>query len=423
MTRRWRSMGRVLVAVCAGLVSGLRADSGTSVPATLAIGPVVRQADQTTAVQLQLNGTVGGSYRVEATDTLGSPNWVLLAELNLSQSPGVVQDVAPAGADQRLYRAVGTGGPTATARAVAAANAFLATLTDAQRGAVLFSFTNTTQRRRWSNFPTGIFSRAGLKLGTLTAAQRSAALGVVQALLSEQGFRKVTNIVEGDEVLRSQGSSGNLVFGRDEFFISLVGSPSLTAPWMLQFGGHHLAINATVVGTNGVLTPSLTAAQPATYTLNGQTVRPLGNEYDKAFVLMNSLDSSQRTRAIIGSQFRDLVLGPGQDGVTIAPEGIRANALTAAQQEKLLDLASEWVGIVHGDAAAAKMAELRSNISDTYFAWSGPTTAGSAVYFRIQGPTVVIEFAPQSLGGNALNHIHTIYRDPTNDYGVKFWPQ
>lgn len=405
-----------------GSMPGLHADSGTAA-ATLAIGPVVHQADQTTAVQLQLNGTVGGSYRVEATGALGTSNWVMLAEFNLAQSPGVLQDVAPAGSDRRFYRAVSTGGPTVTAKAVKAANAFLATLTDAQRAAVLFAFTNSTQRRKWSNFPTGIFTRAGLKFGNLSTAQRNAALGAVQALLSEQGFRKVTNIVEGDEVLKSQGSSGNLVFGRDEFFISFVGTPSLTAPWMLQFGGHHLAINATVVGTNGVLTPSLTAAQPATYTLNGQTVRPLGNEYDKAFVLMNSLDSAQRTRAVIGSQFRDLVLGPGQDGVTIAPEGVRANTLSADQQEKLLDLAGEWVGIIHGDAAAAKMAELRANISDTYFAWSGPTTAGSAAYFRIQGPTVVIEFAPQSLGGSALNHIHTIYRDPTNDYGVKFWPQ
>lgn len=202
---------------CAGILPGLLADSGTVAPATLAVGPVVRQADQTTAVRLQLNGTIGGSYRIEAADTLGSPNWVMLAELNLAQSPGVVQDVAPAGTDRRFYRAVGTGGPTVTARAVAAANAFLATLTDAQRGAVLFAFTNSTQRRKWSNFPTGIFTRAGLRMGTLTAAQRSAALAAVQALLSEQGFRKVTNIVEGDEVLRSQGSSGNLVFGRDEF--------------------------------------------------------------------------------------------------------------------------------------------------------------------------------------------------------------
>jgi hypothetical protein len=62
------------------------------------------------------------------------------------------------------------------------------------------------------------------------------------------------------------------------------------------------------------------------------------------------------------------------------------------------------------------MAELRANLRDTYFAWSGPTTSGSAAYFRVQGPTLVIEYAPQ---GN-VDHIHTIYRDPTNDYGAKF---
>jgi hypothetical protein len=62
------------------------------------------------------------------------------------------------------------------------------------------------------------------------------------------------------------------------------------------------------------------------------------------------------------------------------------------------------------------MAEIRSNLRETYFAWSGPTTNGSAAYFRVQGPTLVIEYAPQ----NSVDHIHTIYRDPTNDYGAKF---
>ena len=65
----------------------------------------------------------------------------------------------------------------------------------------------------------------------------------------------------------------------------------------------------------------------------------------------------------------------------------------------------------------AKMAEIKGNLADTYFAWRGPTTAGSAAYYRVQGPTVVIEYAPQQMGGDAANHIHAMYRDPTNDYG------
>ena len=150
-------------------------------------------------------------------------------------------------------------------------------------------------------------------------------------------------------------------------------------------------------------------------------MRPLGRETDKAFALLSSLDEAQRKQAILGFQMRDLVLGPGRDGQTIQPEGIKGSALTEKQREMLLDLASEWTGILHEAVAKAKMDEMKKNIAETWFAWSGPTEKGSAAYFRIQGPTVIIEYAPQRLGGDATKHIHTIYRDPTNDYGAKWW--
>ena len=185
---------------------------------------------------------------------------------------------------------------------------------------------------------------------------------------------------------------------------------------MLQFGGHHLAINLTMAGSQATMAPSLPAAQPAIYEFEGRTVRPLGNENDKAFALINALNDAQRAQAIIGSRVADLVLGARQDGRTIQPEGIRASALSPPQQTMLLEIVREWAGIQNDAFAAPRMAEIRTNLPDTYFAWSGPTTSGSAAYFRIQGPTLHIEYAPQ--GG--VNHIHTIYRDPTNDYGAKF---
>ena len=151
------------------------------------------------------------------------------------------------------------------------------------------------------------------------------------------------------------------------------------------------------------------------YTVEGRTVRPLGNENDKAFALINALNVDQRGQAILGSRVADLVLGPGQDGRTIQPEGVRAATLSAAQQTMLVELAREWVGIMHDAFAEPRMAEIRANLPNTHFAGSGPTTNGSAAYFRIQGPTLVIEYAPQ----NGVDHIHTIYRDPTNDYGAK----
>ena len=321
----------------------------------------------------------------------------------------------------------------ATARVVAAANAFLATLTADEKSKVTFGFASS-QRTNWSNLPSGIFQRHGLRLGDLARNKRDAALALVAAALSKPGYAKVTDIMNGDEVLKNAGGGrtggrpgapggggrGGIVFGRDEYYIALLGTPSAAAPWMLEFGGHHLAINVTVAGPKSVMTPSLPAAQPAKYTLNGQTIRPLGRENDKAFALINTLTAEQRKEAILAYQVSDLILGPGNDGRTIQPEGILASRLDARQQEMLLDLAHEWVGILNDEAAADKMAELKANLPRTYLAWSGSTTNGGLAYYRIQGPTVVIEYAPQQ---GDLDHIHTIYRDPTNDYGAKLTAQ
>jgi hypothetical protein len=302
---------------------------------------------------------------------------------------------------------------------VSSANTFLSSLDEAQRSKVLFSFGDAAQRAKWSNLPTTMVPRAGLKMGDLNDGQKNAAMNLLAATLSKRGYEKVLAIVEGDEALKRASGGRGATFGHDLFYISILGKPSPKEPWMLQFGGHHLALNITIVGREDILTPSLTAAQPAKYTVDGKTVRPLGAENDKAFALINALDEGQRKQAILNYKVADLVLGPGQDGKTIQPEGLKASAMNASQQAMLLDLAGEWAGIVNELAATARMAEINANLADTWFAWSGPTTNGTPAYYRIQGPTLVIEYAPQPLGGDPTMHIHTIYRDPTNDYGRK----
>ncbi len=303
---------------------------------------------------------------------------------------------------------------------VASANAFLSSLDEGQRSKVMFEFNDAAQRKRWSNLPTTMVPRAGLKMGDLSGPQRKAAMDLLASTLSKRGYEKVLAIMEGDETLKAQsGGRGGAMFGHDLFYISFLGKPSVKDPWMLQFGGHHLALNITMGGFHGILTPSLTAAQPAKYTVDGKTVRPLGAENDKAFALINALDEGQRKQAILPYKVADLVLGPGQDGKTIQAEGIQCTAMNASQQAMLVDLVAEWAGIVNDQAAAARMADIKANISGTWFAWSGPTDNGKPAYYRIQGPTLVIEYAPQPLGGDPTMHIHTIYRDPTNDYGKK----
>jgi hypothetical protein len=309
----------------------------------------------------------------------------------------------------------------------AAAKKFLAALDDAQRGKVVYDFKDEEQRKRWSNLPTTMVKRGGLRMGDLTKPQRDAAMAVLAAALSPQGYEKVTQIVEGDEMLKKNdnrsgpgGPGRPAMFGHDEYYISFLGQPSATEPWMIQFGGHHLAINITLVGEHSTLAPTHTGSQPAIYELEGKTIRPLGHEIDKSFALVGSLDEAQRKQAVLGFEMHDLVLGPGRDGQTIEPEGIKGSALTKKQREMLLDLAGEWTGIMNEAVANAKMDEMKKNIDETWFSWSGPTDKPGAAYFRIQGPTVFIEYAPQRLGGDVTKHIHTIYRDPTNDYGVKW---
>jgi hypothetical protein len=318
-----------------------------------------------------------------------------------------------------------------TADVVRAANAFLATLSAEQRKKVLYAFDDAAQRVRWTNLPTGAVPRGGMSLVEMTMPQRAATMKLLATVLSPMGLEKVNEIREADEDFSVWNPDGHGVFGADHYYISFLGTPSATEPWMLQFGGHHLGLNVTIAGSKGVSTPMLTGAQPATFKLNGKVIRPLGRESDKAITLLKSLDANQRKVAVLKYQVPDLVLGPGQDGKKIVPEGLKASEMYPLQQAMLLDLIAEWTGILNGSYAAARMTEMKADLNETYFAWSGPQTGGAGTnitaYYRIQGPHLVIEYAPQSeiqppptdvfFSPRTPNHVHTIYRDPTDDYG------
>jgi Protein of unknown function (DUF3500) len=309
-----------------------------------------------------------------------------------------------------------------TPRAVEAANAFLDSLDAKQREKAAYEF-GSDKKPNWSNLPVTFVPRNGVKLGDLTKEQRDKAMSVVAAVLSKEGYQKVIDIMDGDQKLLDnpgkgggKGKAGNgPMFGKDLYYLAIFGKPSETQPWMVQFGGHHLGVNVTVIGKNFVLTPTHTGAQPSLFKRGETDVHPLGRENETAFKLMDSLDEKQKAQAIIGERPQgELLLGPGRDGKTIDPKGIKGSALTKEQQALLLDVIAAWVNIVESDAAAARLAAIKEKIGETYFAWSGPTEKGKAVYFRVQGPAVVIEYAPQG----STDHIHTVIRNPEDDYGA-----
>ena len=141
-----------------------------------------------------------------------------------------------------------------------------------------------------------------------------------------QGVRRLAGLKTGRQALRrllisKAADQTNEIFCRNLYYLSILGTPSEKEPWMLQFGGHHLALNITIVGR-----PRYTHAQPDRSTArhlygNGKTVRPLGQENDQGFALLNALDDAQRKQAILSYRVADLVLGPGHDGQTIQPKG------------------------------------------------------------------------------------------------------
>lgn len=330
----------------------------------------------------------------------------------------------------------------ATRSAVAAAGAFLETLSAAQRAAVQFDF--PAQERAgaskfkggkdgrmdfigeqyghavWSNYPVSDVPRPGLAMGSLTPIQRAAAMHLLQTVLSAKGYIKMQEIMGSDQALSEGGT--NYASGAAYYTIGLFGKPSTASPWLLQFGGHHLGLNIVIASARGTMTPTLTGAQPALYEHDGKTVRVLARENDKAFALLATFDAAQRKQAVLDYAVDDLVLGPGHDGEVIVPEGIKGSALNGRQQAMLLDLIGEWSGIINDAFAASRFAELKADLNETYFAWSGPQThqpgKNGTAYYRIQGPRVIIEFAPQGPGGDRTMHVHTVYRDPGNAYGT-----
>jgi hypothetical protein len=318
--------------------------------------------------------------------------------------------------------------PATTPRIVAATNAFLSTLDDAGRAAVLFEREDTDQKQRWSNLPGGIFKRAGLMWGDLDETQRAAWLAVMQATLSAEGYQRVVNEWRADDALAARGAAGpgrGPQFGTGFYYIAVIGSPSQTEPWQWQWGGHHVTINATIVGSHLSLTPSFIGVEPAAYTdANGDTVRPLGDIERDAFALINWLEPEQQRVAILGNSPIDVLLGPGRDGKTIAAEGLSAARMSADQRAGLMRLIRRYTGLANDEDGAERTAEIQAALDETYFAWYGPTTPGSAAYFRVTGPTIVIEYAAQGPGGGggarAPSHIHGIYRDPTNDYAARY---
>ncbi len=299
-----------------------------------------------------------------------------------------------------------------------AALAFLDSLSAEQSAAAVFDFSDNTQRSNWSNFPDGPVVRQGVMRGDMTDAQLEALNTLLKTVMSDAGYQNVVYQLAAEDSLGNGFGGPN--FGDEFYYASFLGQPSLDAPWMFQFGGHHLAINVTIVGPDLTFSPMLTGGEPLRIDVDDATVYITEKETMAAQALMDSLSAEQKAEAVRGKTAINLLLGPGEFGTTLAPEGVRGADLDAAQRALLTDVIAARLGFINADDFAAKMAVVAAELDDTYFGWWGPEGELGAAYFRVTGPSVIMEYAPQDMDGDPTDHAHNMYRDPQNDYGIKW---
>ena len=280
---------------------------------------------------------------------------------------------------------------------------------------------NTPEKAVWSNLPPNL-DYAGIRIADLSPSELDRLVTLLATSLSPSGFEKVRGIMLGDDLLVRGDQTGNrMLFGADNYWFFIYGTPSLTEPWGWQFDGHHLAINLTITKDDLTLSPSFIGTQPADVEWGKRySSKPMSKEVSLAFKLVGSLSSAQSAKTIIGPRRQNLDAGPGADEVQPPRKGIKGSELTKSQKTTLDQLVNEWLRILPAKYAQKRQQEIRSTIDKTHFAWWGDTAPGSAVYFRVQGPEVLIEFAHQNLGGDPQQHLHSVYRDPSNDYGRHF---
>ena len=299
------------------------------------------------------------------------------------------------------------------AEMLTAAEAFLRSLSPAQRSKALFAFEDA-ERLNWHFVPR---ARRGLPLKEMSAQQRELARGILRAGLSRRGYLTANTIIDLELVLREMGESPKF---RDPelYFFSIFGTPSRTTPWSFRAEGHHLSLNFTLVrDTLAATAPAFFGANPAEVRRGARRgLRALADEEDIGRELVLSLAERQRARALISEDApRDIVTGNAARVEPLSPIGIRATELRPEQAAILVRLLEVYLGRMAEPLAARRRAALeRTDFDKVAFAWAGSTRRGEAHYYRIQGPSFLVEYDNTQ---NGANHIHTVWRDFDGDFG------
>ena len=294
-----------------------------------------------------------------------------------------------------------------------AANRLLASLTPDQRAKVEYSFKGK-ERTDWQFIP---MDRTGLALKEMKPHQRHLAMVLMQSAFSHRGSAKALNIMMLEQILHEMENNSPK---RDPslYHFYIFGEPSTKKTWGWRIEGHHLSVSLTIVdGHHVVGTPSFYGANPGKV-MQGphQGLRVLAAEEDLGRELVQSFDAQQKKIAVFSETApADVINGPGRKAAVLEPQGLSAAEMTKEQRQQMMKIVREYVHNLRPELAREDMKKIReAGVREIHFAWAGGLEPGKAHYYRIQGPTFVMEYDNTQ---NDANHIHCVWRDMQNDFG------
>jgi len=296
-----------------------------------------------------------------------------------------------------------------------AAAAFLTALGPGQARAAVFPFAGD-ERKNWHYVPR---SRSGVAFKEGSAGARAAAHELIKVSLSGVGYAKAVSVMRLEDVLRQLETFGGLLRDPEKYYVSVFGTPDAAAPWGWRLEGHHLSLNFTLVPGRAVsVTPAFFGANPAEVPSGPQRgQRALADEQDLAFALVRAVDPSVRARLVIAADSPgDIVTGPGRADSLKAPAGVALGELGAEPRGLALRLVETYARNMRSDVADEELRRMRDAGADAVrFAWAGAIDPRRPHYYRLHGPTLLIEYDNSQ---NNANHIHSVWHDPRNDFGV-----
>ena len=307
-----------------------------------------------------------------------------------------------------------------------AADAFLKSLNSEQRRQATFPFEGD-ERLHWHFIPTDMFPRNGLTVKAMTEPQRGLARKMLETALSQRGYLTATSIMELETILgaleAAQGPSEArrttpMVRDPERYFFSVFGTPSPKGAWAWRVEGHHVSLHFTVVnGTLVASSPTFFGTNPAEVREGSKKgLRILAAEEDSARALLLALSPEQQKQAVINPVAPGDILTMNKLTIDrLAPAGIAAGALDAKQRDLLMKVVDAYVGLMASDIAQERTAKLqKAGVDKITFAWAGESERGKKHYYRVQGPTFLIEYDNTQ---NDANHIHSVWRDFDGDFG------